>query len=165
MSRFNRPTSDFTVVKLLLYVCKSTFFVLSIIVTVIILLLDLSTAFGTVDHDIFLRRLNSKFSIYYWLYTIYPSQRQKKKKIAFSCCQMRVLQGSVQSPAHPVFTLYCITGRRCTTPQDAISLLRWQYSVIQSFATNNELQLTNSILLLKLKNARLILVTGFLKTD
>ena len=32
---------------------------------VIILLLDLSTAFGTVDHDIFLRRLNSKFSIYY----------------------------------------------------------------------------------------------------
>ena len=32
---------------------------------VIILLLDLSNAFGTVDHDIFLRRLNSKFSIYY----------------------------------------------------------------------------------------------------
>ena len=32
---------------------------------VIILLLDLSTAFGTVDHDIFLRRLNSKFFMYY----------------------------------------------------------------------------------------------------
>ena len=48
---------------------------------VIILLLDPSTASGTVDHDIFLRRLHSSnFFIYYWLYTIYPNQWQKKKK-------------------------------------------------------------------------------------
>ena len=109
---------------------------------VILLLLDLSTTFGSINHDIFLRRLNSKFLIYGtaldWFRSYLTDRKQstlikgKKRKIAVSCSQMRSA-AMLCSLAYPVFTLHCTTGKHCTTPHDAISLLRCQYSVIYFF--------------------------------
>ena len=46
---------------------------------------------------------------------------------------------------HPVFTLYCTTGKHCTTPQEQFHFYAADTQLYISFSTNNDLQLANTV--------------------
>ena len=107
---------------------------------VILLLLDLSTAFGSINHDIFLRRLNSKFVIYGtaldWLRsyltdrkqsTLIKGKKKKNRSIVFSNAECRNALFScpscIYSTLHHWQTLYDTTRCNLTSTLPILSYI------------------------------------------
>ena len=127
---------------------------------VILLLLDLSTAFGSNNHEIFLRRLNSKFLIYGtaldWFRSYLTDRKQstlikgkKKKKKKEKKSQSPVLKCGVPqfSVLLPILYLLYTAPLANTVGHNKMQFHFYaaDAQLYISFSTNNDLQLTNTI--------------------
>ena len=116
---------------------------------VVLLLKDLSAAFDTVDHEILLKRLNSKFSIcgtaLDW-FRSYLTNRTQVVLIDGRKSQSQVWSTSRLRPwADPLPTLHCSTCRHSKFPWHAVPFYADDTQLYISFSADDDLELTSSI--------------------